>query len=133
MAEDGDLYESLRSELRRGALGLAVLARLRVERYGYTLRQALADDGLEMEESTLYPLLRRLEGQGLLKSEWREEEKRKKRFYVLSPAGEDMLQRLVREWRTINASLETIVKGGGYGDVGRLSARGVAPAAARQA
>ncbi len=109
MSEDGDLYESLRAELRRGSLGLAVLARLRVERYGYTLRQALADDGLEMEESTLYPLLRRLEAKGLLISEWREEEKRKKRFYVLSPAGEDMLQRLVREWRTINASLETII------------------------
>ncbi len=109
MAEEDDLYESLRAELRRGSLGLAVLARLRVERYGYTLRQALADDGLEMEESTLYPLLRRLETKGLLFSEWREEEKRKKRFYVLSPAGEDMLQRLIREWRTINASLETII------------------------
>jgi PadR family transcriptional regulator, regulatory protein PadR len=108
MDEDGDLYESLRAELRRGSLGLAVLARLRVERYGYTLRQALADDGLEMEESTLYPLLRRLESKGLLLSEWREEEKRKKRFYVLSPAGEAMLQRLIQEWRTINMSLEKI-------------------------
>ncbi len=109
---DDDLYESLRLELRRGSLGLAVLARLRVERYGYTLRQALADDGLDMEESTLYPLLRRLEAKGLLVSEWREEEKRKKRFYVLSPAGEDMLRRLVQEWRTINASLERIMKTG---------------------
>jgi len=109
---DDDLYESLRLELRRGSLGLAVLARLRVERYGYTLRQALADDGLDMEESTLYPLLRRLEAKGLLKSEWREEEKRKKRFYVLSLAGEDMLRRLVQEWRTINASLERIMETG---------------------
>jgi len=108
MDDEGDLYESLRAELRRGSLGLAVLARLRVERYGYTLRQALADDGLEMEESTLYPLLRRLESKGLLISEWREEEKRKKRFYILSAAGEDMLQRLVKEWRIINASIEKI-------------------------
>ena len=112
MNGDDDLYESLRLELRRGSLGLAVLARLRVERYGYTLRQALADDGLDMEESTLYPLLRRLEAKGLLVSEWRVEEKRKKRFYVLSPAGEDMLRRLVQEWRTINASLERIMKTG---------------------
>ncbi len=112
MSDDDDLYESLRLELRRGSLGLAVLARLRVERYGYTLRQALADDGLDMEESTLYPLLRRLEAKGLLVSEWREEEKRKKRFYVLSAAGEDMLRRLVSEWRTINASLERIMKTG---------------------
>ena len=112
MSEDDDLFESLRQELRRGSLGLAVLARLRVERYGYTLRQALADDGLEMEESTLYPLLRRLESKGLLISEWREEEKRKKRFYILSAAGEEMLRRLVQEWRMINASLERIMNTG---------------------
>ncbi len=61
---------------------------MREEHYGYTLRQALAEDGLEMEESTLYPLLRRLEAQGLLVSEWRDEDKRRKRFYRLSPAGE---------------------------------------------
>ncbi len=108
METEGDLYESLRAELRRGSLGLAVLARLRVERYGYTLRQALAEDGLDMEESTLYPLLRRLEAQGLLVSEWREEDRRRKRFYVLSAAGETMLQRLVSEWRAISASLEKI-------------------------
>jgi PadR family transcriptional regulator PadR len=106
---DGDLYESLRLELRRGSLTLGVLARLREERYGYTLRQALAADGLEMEESTLYPLLRRLEAQGLLVSEWREEEKRKKRFYKLSAGGELMLQRLLDEWRRISTSLDKII------------------------
>jgi len=106
---DGDLYESLRLELRRGSLTLGVLARLREERYGYTLRQALAADGLEMEESTLYPLLRRLESQGLLVSEWREEEKRKKRFYRLSADGEAMLQRLLDEWRRISTSLDKII------------------------
>ena len=73
--------------MRRGCLILAVLAQLRVEHYGYTLRKALADQGLEIEESTLYPLLRRLETQGLLTSEWREEEKRNKRFYRLSAEG----------------------------------------------
>ena len=110
MGADGDLYESLRMELRRGSLTLGVLARLREERYGYTLRQALAADGLEMEESTLYPLLRRLESQGLLVSEWREEEKRKKRFYRLSAAGEAMLARLLDEWRRISASLDKIIE-----------------------
>ena len=104
-----DLYESLRMELRRGSLTLGVLARLREERYGYTLRQALAADGLEMEESTLYPLLRRLETQGLLVSEWREEDKRKKRFYRLSAEGEIILGRLLKEWRAISASLEKII------------------------
>ncbi len=80
-----NLFENLRLELRRGCLTLAVLAQLRQERYGYTLRKALADDGLVIDESTLYPLLRRLEAQGLLSSEWREEEKRNKRFYRLTP------------------------------------------------
>ena len=116
MAETGDLFESLRLELRRGSLTLGVLARLREERYGYTLRQALAEDGLAMEESTLYPLLRRLESQGLLVSEWREEDKRKKRFYRLSPAGEDMLRRLLEEWRRISASLEKIIEPQTQGD-----------------
>ena len=109
MVVDPDLFESMRLELRRGSLVLAVLARLREERYGYTLRQALAADGLEMEESTLYPLLRRLESQGLLTSEWREEEKRKKRFYRLSPMGESMLSSLAGEWRGISASLDKIL------------------------
>jgi DNA-binding PadR family transcriptional regulator len=106
---DGDLFESLRMELRRGSLTLGVLARLREERYGYTLRQALAADGLAMEESTLYPLLRRLESQGLLVSEWREEDKRNKRFYRLSADGEAILARLLAEWRRISASLEKII------------------------
>ncbi len=106
---DGDLYESLRLELRRGSLTLGVLARMREEHYGYTLRQALAEDGLEMEESTLYPLLRRLEAQGLLVSEWRDEDKRKKRFYRLSPAGETLLARLLEEWRRISRSLDKII------------------------
>jgi PadR family transcriptional regulator PadR len=106
---DGDLFESLRMELRRGSLTLGVLARLRREQYGYTLRQGLAADGLDMEESTLYPLLRRLESQGLLVSEWREEDKRKKRFYRLSPQGEAMLARLLEEWRRISVSLERII------------------------
>lgn len=104
-----DLYESLRLELRRGSLILAVLGRLKREQYGYSLRVALAEDGLEMEESTLYPLLRRLESQGLLLSEWREEDRRKKRFYRLSPAGEAMLARLLDEWRRISASLDRII------------------------
>ena len=101
-----DIFENLKQELRRGALTLAVLSQLRVERYGYTLRLALGELGLEIEEGTLYPLLRRLESQGLLVSEWREEDRRNKRFYRLSPDGEATLDRLLAEWRSINSSLE---------------------------
>jgi PadR family transcriptional regulator PadR len=104
-----DLFESLKLELRRGSLILAVMARLKTEQYGYSLRVALAGDGLEMEESTLYPLLRRLESQGLLDSEWREEDRRKKRFYRLSAGGQIMLERLAAEWRSISASLDRML------------------------
>ncbi len=105
-----ELFDSLRLELRRGCLILAVLAQLRVEHYGYTLRKALADEGLAIEESTLYPLLRRLETQGLLTSEWREEEKRNKRFYRLSAEGAGILEQLLTEWKGINDSLHRILK-----------------------
>ena len=104
------LFENLRGELRRGCLALAVLAQLREEHYGYTLRKALAERGLNIDESTLYPLLRRLETQGLLSSEWREEDKRNKRFYRLSAQGELILQKLLEEWQTINASLDRILQ-----------------------
>lgn len=104
-----DLFESLRLELRRGCLVLAVLAALRTEQYGYTLRKTLADQGMEIEEGTLYPLLRRLESQGLLASAWREEDKRNKRFYRLSPDGKQILKKLVAEWRSINSSLDEIL------------------------
>ena len=82
-----DLYDNLRLELRRGYLIVAVLAQLREEHYGYALRKALADHGMEIDENTLYPLLRRLESQGLLVSTWREENKRNKRFYRLLGRG----------------------------------------------
>jgi PadR family transcriptional regulator PadR len=107
---DLDLFENLRLELRRGCLTVAVLAELRTEQYGYTLRKALAEDGLDIDEGTLYPLLRRLESQGLLLSEWREEDKRNKRFYRLSPAGEIILKQLLEEWERINASLNRILQ-----------------------
>src|SRR5271156_2381418 len=97
-----ELFENIRLELRRGCLILAVLAQLRAEHYGYALRKALLDQGLGIDENTLYPLLRRLESQGLLVSEWREEDKRNKRFYRLSSAGELILKQLLEEWGSIN-------------------------------
>ena len=106
---DQDLFDSLRLELRRGCLTLAVLAQLRAEHYGYTLRKALVDLGLDIDEGTLYPLLRRLETQGLLTSEWREEGGRNKRFYKLSPNGRQIFKQLLAEWKGINDSLDRIV------------------------
>lgn len=109
MPGDQTLFETLRLELRRGVLILAVLGLLRREYYGYTLKRALGELGVEIDEGALYPMLRRLEAQGLLTSEWREEEKRNRRFYRLSEAGEDMLGQLVVEWRAMNGSLDAIL------------------------
>ena len=104
-----DLYENLRLELRRGSVIVATLAQLRAEHYGYALRKALEEQGLSVDEDTLYPLLRRLESQGLLVSEWREEDRRRKRFYRISRTGQALLERLLGEWRDINAALKRIL------------------------
>jgi PadR family transcriptional regulator PadR len=109
--EINNLFENLRLELRRGSLILAVLAQLHSEQYGYTLRKAFAEHGMAIDEGTLYPLLRRLETQGLLVSEWREEDKRNKRFYLLSDAGKQIFQKLLTEWQSIDASLRGMLEG----------------------
>ena len=106
------IVEKLRLELRRGALPLAVLAQLREEHYGYSLRKQLSSLGLEIDEGTLYPLIRRLASQGLLTSEWRDDDKRRKRFYRLSMLGEQVLETLIVEWRELNSSIDRILKEG---------------------
>ena len=105
-----EILENLRSELRRGSLIVAVLAELRQEQYGYTLRKSLEENGISMDEGTLYPLLRRLESQGLLASEWREQDKRNKRFYRLSPQGEVILGQLLLDWEDLSQSLKAILQ-----------------------
>lgn len=109
MPLDPNAFENLRQELRRGCLIGAVLAELRRERHGYMLRRALGEQGIEIDQGALYPMLRRLESQGLLVSEWREEDRRNKRFYRLSPDGERILAQLVEEWRTLDAALQRIL------------------------
>jgi len=105
-----EVLENLRLELRRGSLIVAVLAELRNEQYGYTLRKSLEEHGIAIDEGTLYPLLRRLETQGLLVSEWREQDKRNKRFYRLSPQGELMLTELLLDWEDLSKSLKAILQ-----------------------
>ena len=102
--------EHLRLELRRGCLVLAVLAKLRCEFHGYALVKALREGGLEIDENTLYPLLRRLEDQKLLMSAWRVEDKRNKRFYRLSEEGLAVLEQLLVEWRSMNGAIETLLE-----------------------
>lgn len=110
MSADDAQFENVRLELRRGCLVLAVLAKLRTEYHGYALGKALAESGLDIDENTLYPLLRRLEAQKMLVSQWRIEDKRNKRFYRISTEGQVVLKRLVTEWRGINEAIETLLE-----------------------
>ena len=104
------VLDGLALELRRGALVLAVLTQLHGEQYGYSLKKSLARAGLEIDEGTLYPLLRRLETQGLLKSRWRVEEGRPRRYYQISAKGESTLRALTREWKDLAKALEGLLK-----------------------
>ncbi|WP_144393879.1 PadR family transcriptional regulator [Pleionea sediminis] len=107
---DNKHYPKLKNELRRGVLILAVLSELRVEHYGYSLRKSLLNKGLEIDEGTLYPLVRRLETQSLLTSEWREEANRKKRFYRLSDNGKSTLEQLIKDWKDVEDALNKIIE-----------------------
>jgi len=104
-----DALSSLVLEIRRGVIVLAVLAELRSDEYGYSLKRSLAETGLTVDEGTLYPLLRRLEGQGLLESRWRLEEERPRRYYRLSPSGREVLRGLTREWKEIARAIGKVL------------------------
>jgi DNA-binding PadR family transcriptional regulator len=99
----------LDQELRRGVIVLAVLSQLRTSQYGYSLRQALAAKGMPVEEGTLYPLLRRMEAQGLLASEWRIEDGPPRRYYVLSAEGVRLFQALTDSWRGLIATMNGLL------------------------
>jgi PadR family transcriptional regulator len=93
--------DNLILEMRRGVIVLAVLSQCNQEQYGYSLMKSLAEKGLEIDQGTLYPLLRRLETQGLLNSSWRLEDARPRRYYMLSQEGQATLPRLVDEWKSM--------------------------------
>jgi DNA-binding PadR family transcriptional regulator len=98
-----ELYEKLLLELRRGILVLAVLSQLEEKQYGYSLKQSLSDQGMEINEGTLYPLLRRLEAQGLLASDWQViDDARPRRYYQISTEGKTILANLTREWQELS-------------------------------
>ncbi len=103
--------DNLRLELRRGIVVLAVLSRMDTARYGYDLIRRLAERGLDVEEGTLYPLLRRLEKQGLLESEWEVGEARPRKYYRISPLGRKALAVLTEEWNDIVVVMHNIIYG----------------------
>ncbi|MBY8875357.1 PadR family transcriptional regulator [Micromonospora sp. PLK6-60] len=98
-------------ELRRGTVVVASLVALRHPDYGYALLQRLTAYGFPVDANTLYPLLRRLEDQGLLTSEWNTEESRPRKFYRTSEAGEQMLRRLLDDLAAVQISLTALIEG----------------------
>lgn len=107
---DSDALGKVEQELRRGVVVLATLSQLRQARYGYELRQALAERGMPIEEGTLYPLLRRLESQGVLKSEWRTEDGPPRRYYALNAEGRKLLKKLTESWSDMNDAMTRLLK-----------------------
>jgi len=105
-----EMYDNTLNELRRGMIVLAVLSQLDEPHYGYSLLKRLSDQGLEIDQGTLYPLLRRLESQGLLSSDWKIEGSRPRRYYVISRAGQEVLPRLKEEWNRIVSMMERMLK-----------------------
>ena len=104
-----ELNDNLLQEIRRGAVILAALSQLKVEQYGYSLINILAENGLEIDQGALYPLLRRLESQGLLLSEWKVEDSRPRRYYRLNDTGRQVLANLAGEWHSLNAVMEKLL------------------------
>lgn len=105
------LLSSLITELRRGTLTLAVLSQLRTPQYGYSLVQLLEKSSVSIEQSTLYPLLRRLEKQELVESSWDITESRPRKYYVLSEYGIEILEQLKAEWEKSTKELQNLLKG----------------------
>ncbi len=112
---DDELILTQAQELRRGTVVLACLALLEEPRYGYGLLETLDAAGVPVDGNTLYPLLRRLEKQGLLTSEWNTDEARPRKFYVTTAAGRALLDALLTEWRKLDAAIEAITARDGRG------------------
>jgi PadR family transcriptional regulator PadR len=106
---NNESLENVVLELRRGVIVLAALSQLGTEEYGYSLLKKLADLGLEVDQGTLYPLLRRLEAQGLLESVWKLEEARPRRYYVMSAEGKKLLPKMKKEWAGIVAVMDKML------------------------
>lgn len=109
MSEEKELIQSLLQELRRGTIIIGVLSQLSKPQYGYSLVPVLEEKGIHIDPSTLYPLLRRLEKQGLLDSQWDTNEARPRKYYLLSDMGARVYHELCHEWRKMVSSVEALI------------------------
>lgn len=111
MDERDNILQNIQQEMRRGTLILAVLTRMDEPQYGYSLIQSLGEMGIAVDQNTLYPLLRRLEKQGLLDSLWEVEENRPRRYYKISEIGAEIRASLIAEWKLLNDSMSKLTGG----------------------
>lgn len=112
MEDMESVFAGLQQELRRGAVVLSVLALLKEPRYGYALTEALEQKGMRIEPGTLYPLMRRLEKQGLLISEWETSGTKPRKYYVQSSEGAKVYARLCAEWADMDKAMKALIEGG---------------------
>lgn len=105
-----EIVSGLILELRRGTLILLVLNQLKEPKYGYHLVKELQDHGIPIEANTLYPLMRRLESQGLLKSEWDTGEAKPRKYYVTTDDGREVLKRARENWFTFSENVNQLLK-----------------------
>lgn len=112
MSDTNELVNKLMQEVRRGTITIGVLSLLKEPQYGYSLVTMLKGKGVEVEPGTLYPLLRRLEKQGILESEWDTNESRPRKYYFLNTKGEEVYNMLCEEWKKIVTSMDGLI---GYG------------------
>lgn len=111
MPESNEILSGLILELRRGTIVLCVLSRLHEPMYGYSLVSDLSERGIPVEANTLYPLLRRLESQGLLQSSWDTAESKPRKYYVTTEQGKEVRAQLERHWRESVKSMNTLLGG----------------------
>lgn len=113
MSDINEHVNRFEQELRRGTLTIGVLSQLDEPQYGYSLITRLKEKGVHVEPGTLYPLLRRLEKQGLLDSEWDTDESRPRKYYSLSETGKEVFHLLVAEWHKIVDGLNNVLENEG--------------------
>lgn len=105
-----EIVSGLVLELRRGTLILLVLSQLKEPMYGYNLVKKLQENDIPIEANTLYPLMRRLETQGLLKSEWETSEAKPRKYYSITEDGKIVLEKVIAHWKTFSANIDRLLE-----------------------
>jgi DNA-binding PadR family transcriptional regulator len=111
MADMKSIVQNIQQEMKRGTLVLAVLTQMDQPQYGYSLIEALTKQGMPVEQNTLYPLMRRLEKQGLLESLWQIEENRPRRYYKISELGLNVRESLMKDWQLLEQTMSKLIGG----------------------